>query len=85
MFIIQQRYDKNLCSVSTQDIFWKQLERRVMVLNNKNLRTEVPMLPWCFHLDMPRNKKLKKQIRGAICFLSADNARNFYHSITWYR
>ena len=24
-------------------------------------------------------RAIKKQIRGAICFLSADNARNFYH------
>ena len=35
-------------------------------------------LPWCFHLDMPRNKSRGTKSRGAICFLSADNARNFY-------
>ena len=35
-------------------------------------------LPWCFHLDMPRNKSRGTKSRGAICFLSADNARNLY-------
>ena len=34
--------------------------------------------PWCFHLDMPRNKSRGTKSRGAISFLSADNARKFY-------
>ena len=34
-----------------------------------------PCLPWCFHLDMPRIKSRGTKSRGAICFLSADNAR----------
>ena len=34
--------------------------------------------PWCFHLEMPRKKSRGTKSRGVICFLSADNSRNFY-------
>ena len=35
-------------------------------------------LPWCFHLDMPRNKSRGTKPRGATRPPSADNACNFY-------